>query len=92
MDNTYAYLHVDQRDFFVHAREIRELLRVVREKYRLEIMKKMSEEMKYIDALPRSTTNIPPTLFIPKGLALESFFSDEHVPLPFHHLLYDFCI
>lgn len=39
------------------------------------------------DVLPRSTTNIPPTLIIPKGLALESFFSVEHVPLPFHHLL-----
>lgn len=42
---------------------------------------------------PRSTTNIPPTLFTSSAFAFDSvaFRSDMHFPVPFHHLLYSSC-
>lgn len=40
---------------------------------------------------PRSTTNIPPTLLTSSAFAFDSVAlrSDMHLPVPFHHLLYN---
>ena len=79
-------LLVGWHDSCEHAIEIPEWQQGEKEKHHLNENMNIRRNASVVSS-PRSTTKIPPTFVTPNGLAIESFFSDGQVPLPFHHLL-----